>query len=132
MTPPEVPIPNSPRITINLTDPSELLTGRVQTRITAAAALDIQIDNTAGVDPIVLEPLRDKSIGALSLLALRGETSRLITVRYIVERNIPDLVDMDVDVAQVDVYIDCGLVPQDVADELAAHATHLTRKLLLP
>ncbi len=119
-----------PRLSIRLAEPWELLAGRINTRITPMT-LDIAIDRTAGVAGEVLAPLQAAATRVLRDIAT-VEVSKLITVRYFLERDIPDLVHIDWGAAQVDVYLERGSMPPDVADELAGHSTYLTRKLLLP
>ncbi len=106
-----------------------LLHSRIATRITPGR-IDTVIADTSGVDPAVLEPLRAAGAQALDDLQRRGGISPLITVRYILDRAIPGLVRIDASEAQIDVYVELGLMPQDIADELAAHATHLARRIL--
>ena len=120
-----------PHLSIRLTDPSHLISGRVNTVI-RRNALDIVIDATSGVDPAVLTPLRDTSLLVLGTLVIGGRISPLITVRFVLERDIPGLVRTDISDTQVDVYLERHTMPLAVADELAGHVTHLTRRLLQP
>ena len=119
----------NPRLSIRLADPSQLIAGHVNTRIRRGSS-DIVIDDSIGVDPAILIPLRDLSLRALGSLVIGERISPLITVRFVLERDLPGLAHLDVSDTQVDFYLERSTMPFDVAEELASHVTHLTRRVL--
>ncbi|WP_431897820.1 hypothetical protein [Nonomuraea sp. bgisy101] len=119
----------TPHLHIGLVNPSVLVISRVNSRMTQGR-VELLLDRT-GVDPYVLEPLQIIGARTLSELVPMLRPGRPPTVRYFMERDIPGLVYMDVTPYQADIYLERGLIPQDLADELAGHSTNLLRHFTL-
>lgn len=119
----------TPLVHVRLVDPVELVLSRINSRM-RGGLLEVRIDCT-GVDPAVREPLERTSADALGGLMPLLEPGQTPIVRYYVERNVPDLVQFDVAADQADVYLERGLMPRDLVDELAGHSTNLLRKFAL-
>jgi hypothetical protein len=117
------------QIVIRLADPAELVLGRVNTRWLGGGAIELLLDRTEA-DPAsvpVLTEARDLALRkVVPLLHAHGPPP---IVRYYVERHIPGgrLVHVEPSPWQTDVYLAHGLLPQEMADELAGHSTNLLR-----
>lgn len=119
----------TPSLHIHLAAPADLLASRVNTRW-SNGQLTMYIDRT-GVDPAVIQPLRDVGEKTLADLVPQIDPRRPPVVRYFLERDIPGsrLVQIEFTPYQADVYLQRGLLPQDLADELAAHSTFLLSRI---
>lgn len=116
----------TPQLRIHLVDPAKLIMSRINSRW-SSGALDVFIDRTH-VDPVTAGALLEAGNRAMKDLIPLIKPDRPPVVRYFMERNISDrLVAVDFTPYQADVYLEEGLMPQDLADELAAHSTHLLR-----
>jgi hypothetical protein len=113
--------------------PNELLHGRVNLAKTGEL-FELRIDPAAGIDSAVFQPLIALARTTLPQVLSMIEPGRSPIVRYYVERNLPGgrLVAADIAPYQADIYVEHGLMPQDVADEIAGHSTHLIRRLTPP
>ncbi|MEV0306452.1 hypothetical protein [Nonomuraea fuscirosea] len=123
----------SPRVTIRLVDPAELMSGRVMTR-RCGSAFELLIDGTV-VRPAAFPALLEaRDIAEAKVLPLIHPDRSPPVIRYFMMRNIPGgrLVWLDVHPVQTDVYLQHGLMPQDVADEIASHSTNMLRLFTVP
>lgn len=116
------------QVVVRLVDPAELVLGRVNTR-RHGSTLELLLDQT-DVDPAALPVLleaRDRAL--VEVVPLIRFDRPPPTVRYFMERNIPGgrLWHIDAGPVLTDVYLECGLMPQDMADEVASHSTNLLR-----
>jgi hypothetical protein len=119
---------SQPHVAIRLVDPAELHFGRVTTR-QRGSTFELLLDGTV-VDPAAVPALLEARDIALTQVVPLIEPDRPPPiVRYFMERNIPGgrLVSVDVNPFQTDVYLEFGLMPQDTADEVAAHSTNMLR-----
>lgn len=122
----------TPHLLLRLVDPVALVLSRVNSRW-YGGALELRIDRT-DVDPAAHSALLEAGIRTLvELVPLIAANRRLPVVRYYTECDIPGrkLWHMDVMPYQADIYLRQGLMPQELADELAGHYTniacHLTK-----
>lgn len=131
-TTPREALMSTPHLLIRLVDPAELILSRINLAH-VGARIELRIDRTAGVDPAALHPLTELGIQTLAQLVPLIEPGRTPVVRYYMERAIPGglLVAADFTPYQADVYLQRGLMPQDVADEIAGHSTNLLRHFAL-
>ncbi|MFB4285658.1 hypothetical protein ACBJ59_61100 [Nonomuraea sp. MTCD27] len=115
------------QVLVRLVDPAELALGRVNTR-RRGRTLELLLDQTQ-VDPEALPVLleaRDRALAEVVPLIEPGRPTPI--VRYFMERNIPGgRLHLDVGPVLTDVYLEYGLMPQDMADEVAGHSTNLLR-----
>ncbi|MEV0387906.1 hypothetical protein [Nonomuraea sp. NPDC050643] len=122
----------SPQVAIRLVAPAELGLGRVVTR-QRGGSLELLLDRTV-VDPAALPALLEaRDIAFARVLPIIESDRPPPLIRYFMERNIPGggLVSVDVHPVQTDVYLQYGLMPQDMADEVAGHSTNMLRHFTL-
>lgn len=118
----------TPHLLLHLVDPVALVLGRVNSWW-ISGALELRIDRTH-VNPVALPALLDAGARTLIELVPHIEANLLPVVRYyLVDMPSPQLMHMDISAFQVDVYLQHGLMPQDLADELAGHYTNIARHL---
>ncbi|MEV4059685.1 hypothetical protein [Nonomuraea dietziae] len=121
----------TPHLHVRLVNPSELVLSRINLTY-LGGRLELRIDRTARVDPAVQDALRAMANRALTELVSMANPRRPPIVRYYLESGIPGgLVHADLSPYQADIYLERGLMPQDLADELAAHSTFLLRRITL-
>lgn len=121
---------STPHLLLRLVDPAELILSRINLAH-VGGRIELRIDSTAGVDPAALPPLQEIGLRTLTELVPIMIPGRPPIVRYYLERDIPGnrLVHVEFSPYQADVYLQRGLMPQDVADEIAGHSTNLLRHL---
>jgi hypothetical protein len=114
-----------PQLVVRLVHPSDLINGggRVCT-VWTASQVELRVDDTAGVDPAVVAPLR-----RVLNEVLPSVPGGCPVMRIYVERAMPDdhLVTVEITPYQTDVHVLAGLLPEPIADEIAAHGTYLAR-----
>lgn len=116
-------------LVVNLVDPAILMGGRVSMSW-RPGLLDIRLDQTV-IEPVAGPAIAEMARDGLAQLATM-ERHPAPVVRYYVERDIPGgkLVSAEVSPWQIDVYVLKGLMPYDVSQEIAGHATHILRRHL--
>ncbi|NJP93954.1 hypothetical protein HCN51_31720 [Nonomuraea sp. FMUSA5-5] len=90
--------------------------------------LEVLLDRT-DVDPASVPVLMEATARARTEIVPFIEDGASPIVRYFMERNIPgdQQFHMDASPYQTDVYLEHGLMPQAIADEIAGHTTNLFR-----
>lgn len=120
--------PIIPQIRVRLVDHAVLVRSRINTRLLRGGALEVLIQRD-GVDPAVGAVLERATRLAMVDLMPLIEAGRPPVLRYFLERDIPGRSPFAWDWAdyQVDFYLEKGLMPADLTQELAGHANHLLR-----
>ncbi|MCW2878005.1 MAG: hypothetical protein JWQ95_2105 [Sphaerisporangium sp.] len=118
-----------PQTFLRFVDPAELISGRVNT-VFSDDRVELRIDRTK-LASILFCPLSELGVDITTHLVPRIIPGRPPIVRYFMERDIPSglLIHADVTPYQIDIYVKHGLMPPDLADEIAAHSTYLLRRL---
>lgn len=119
------------RIRVRLVDPATLISGSVSIRATAGLA-EVRIAENARVAHEALDLLKAAGEEVVAALASIAHPGRAPIVRYFLERDMPrgQLLVAETTHYQVDIRVRRGLIPQDIADEIAGHSTELLRYLL--
>jgi hypothetical protein len=93
---------------------------------------EIRISNDAGVDPAVVGPLESEASRVMDTFVSALPAGRCPVVRVFLECliNFGRLVIIDTEPYQIDVRLQSGLMPPDVADEYAAHSTAFLQSVL--
>ncbi|GAA0853207.1 hypothetical protein GCM10009525_82290 [Streptosporangium amethystogenes subsp. fukuiense] len=117
----------SAHLAIRLADPSRLINGHVSSFFQGGRFFFL-VNRNLKVDPEVLQELEHKGGQAIPRLTSLLEPNRPYCVRYFLERDIPgnEMTHLEIGPFQTDVYVHPSLMPQSVADELAAHSTVMT------
>lgn len=118
---------STPRLFLRIVDPAELILSRINLANTARG-LELRIHPLAGVDPVALDPLQRAGEQALADLVPIMIPGVVPIIRYHLIRNVPGgLVHVEPSPYQADVFLELGLMPQDVGDEIAGQSTNLMR-----
>lgn len=119
--------PIIPQIHVRLVDHSELVLSRINSRL-RGGALEVLI-HRAGVDPAAGAALERATRRATIDLMPLIEAGRPPLLRYFLERDIPGRAPFAWDFApyQSDFYLEKGLMPEGLLQELAGHVNNLLR-----
>jgi hypothetical protein len=119
--------PIIPQVHVRLVDHSELVLSRINSRL-RGGALEVLIHRD-GVDPAAEAALERATQRAMIDLMPLIEAGRVPVLRYFLERDIPGRVPFAWDFApyQADFYLEKGLMPEALTQELQAHANNLLR-----
>lgn len=111
-------------LAVRLVDRRQVIAGLVST-VVHPNRITIMISEDARVHPEVVRELERQGGQVIPCLARLVEPGRPYSIRYFLEHDIPggQMVFIDPDIGQTDVYIRHGLMPLAAADELAAHST---------
>jgi hypothetical protein len=120
----------TPHLLLHLVDPAALVLSRINSWWMISGSLELRIDRTY-VNPVALPALLEAGVRTLVELVPLIAANPLPVVRYYMVSDVPDrrLMHMDTSAFQIDVYLQHGLMPQDLADELAGHYMNIARHL---